>query len=158
MTQAAQQRLTDPGPKRILALDGGGVRGIVSIAFLERIERLLAEETGRGDDFRLSDYFDLIGGTSVGSMLATMLAMGDSVAEVRERFERWAPEIFRGRETLIGVKTFDARQHEPYSRRHRRPDAAGHRPAEDRPRHRHQAGGHRRGLGAVQQSEAEILE
>jgi patatin-like phospholipase/acyl hydrolase len=110
MTRAAQQRLTDAGPKRILALDGGGVRGIVSIAFLERIERLLAEATGRGADFRLSDYFDLIGGTSVGSMLATMLAMGDSVAEVRERFERWAPEIFRGRDTLIGVKTFDARQ------------------------------------------------
>ncbi len=87
MSNLASERLTDPGPKRILALDGGGVRGIVSIAFLERIERLLAEETGRGDDFRLSEYFDLIGGTSVGSMLTTMLAMGDSVAQIRERFE-----------------------------------------------------------------------
>ena len=28
-----------PGPKRILSLDGGGVRGAISIAFLERLER-----------------------------------------------------------------------------------------------------------------------
>jgi len=110
MTPTAQQRLTDPGPKRILALDGGGTRGIVTIAFLEEIERQLAEATGRGSDFRLCEYFDLIGGTSVGSMLATMLAIGDSVAEIRERFLKWAPEIFTGRDTLIGIKRFDARQ------------------------------------------------
>ena len=36
--------LFGPGPKRILALDGGGVRGAISVAFLERIEEILAEE------------------------------------------------------------------------------------------------------------------
>lgn len=40
-------RLDAPGPKRILALDGGGVRGILSIAFLERIEAILRERFGR---------------------------------------------------------------------------------------------------------------
>jgi len=110
MTEAFHPRLHASGPKRILALDGGGTRGIVTIAFLEEIERQLAEATGRGSDFRLYEYFDLIGGTSVGSMLATMLAMGDSVAEIKARFEKWAPEIFNGRETLLGVKRFDARQ------------------------------------------------
>jgi len=67
MTEAASPRLHAPGPKRILALDGGGTRGIVTIAFLEKIERQLAEATGRGDDFRLCEYFDLIGGASVGA-------------------------------------------------------------------------------------------
>ncbi len=105
-----QARLHAPGPKRILALDGGGTRGIVTIAFLEKIESLLAEATGRGKDFRLCEFFDLIGGTSVGSMLATMLAMGDRVADIKQRFLAWAPEIFAGRQTLIGVRRFDARQ------------------------------------------------
>jgi len=110
MTEAFHPRLHAPGPKRILALDGGGTRGIVTIAFLEEIERQLAKATGRGNDFRLYEYFDLIGGTSVGSMLATMLAMGHSVAQIKERFESWAPAIFDGRETLLGPKRFDARQ------------------------------------------------
>src|SRR5205823_6642362 len=29
-----------PGPKRILALDGGGVRGAITVAFLEQIEKV----------------------------------------------------------------------------------------------------------------------
>ena len=90
-----EQHLFAPGPKRILALDGGGVKGTVTIAFLEKIEHVLSERSGRGKDFRLSDYFDLVGGTSVGALLATLIALGYSVAEIRSKFEAWAPEIFR---------------------------------------------------------------
>jgi len=103
------EHLFGPGKKRILALDGGGVRGIVTIAFLEHVERALREETGRSD-LVLGDFFDMIGGTSVGSMLAVMLAMGFSVAEIKRLFLDWAPAIFRGRTTLIGPRRFDARQ------------------------------------------------
>ena len=94
------RRFTDPRPKRILALDGGGVRGILSIAFLEEIERTLADRfvaAGRyGDptEFRLSHYFDLIGGTSVGSMIGTMLAMDWPVSMVKKRFTHAAGIIF----------------------------------------------------------------
>ena len=77
------ERLAAPGPKRILALDGGGVRGLITLGFLERLERLLRERHGR-PDLRLCDYFDLIGGTSVGSSMAAGLAFGMSVAELRE--------------------------------------------------------------------------
>jgi hypothetical protein len=69
-----------PGPKRLLALDGGGTKGIIELAFLARMETLLREHTGAGDDFRLADWFDLIGGTSTGSIIAAGLAMGKSVA------------------------------------------------------------------------------
>jgi patatin-like phospholipase/acyl hydrolase len=31
-------RLTAPGPKRILVLDGGGIRGALSVGFLKRFE------------------------------------------------------------------------------------------------------------------------
>ena len=103
MTPNLQQRLSAPGPKRILALDGGGVRGVISIAFLEELESKLATQSGRGEAFRLSDYFDLIGGTSVGSMIATMLALGYSVTEVKDVFEREAPRIFRNPAFLPGL-------------------------------------------------------
>lgn len=82
---------------RILSLDGGGTRGIISIAFLEQIEALLQARLGRGDDFVLSDYFDLIGGTSVGALIATQLALGERVSAVKDNFTAWMPEIFRKR-------------------------------------------------------------
>ena len=56
-------------PKRILALDGGGIRGILTLEYLGLIEDMLKSRSGR-NDFRLSDYFDLIGGTSTGSIIA----------------------------------------------------------------------------------------
>lgn len=89
-----QEHLYGPAPKRVLALAGGGVRGIISIAFLERIEAELQERSGRRDDFRLSDYFDLVGGTSVGSILATLVAMGYRVSEIKALFKAWGPAIF----------------------------------------------------------------
>jgi len=52
-------------PKRILSLDGGGIRGFLTLQYLEAIEALLRQRTGRAD-LVLSDYFDLIGGTSTG--------------------------------------------------------------------------------------------
>src|SRR4051812_50173290 len=54
------RHLFGPGPKRILSLDGGGVRGALTVAFLMRLEELLDKETGTR--VRLGDYFDLIGG------------------------------------------------------------------------------------------------
>ncbi len=94
MGEHLRNRFRSKAPKRMLALDGGGVRGIVSIAFLEEIERTLQKKLGRDDNFVLADYFDMIGGTSVGSMLATLLALGWRVSEIRKRFEKWAPRIF----------------------------------------------------------------
>jgi hypothetical protein len=43
LASARDRHLFGPGPKRLLALDGGGVRGVITVAFLERIEAVLAE-------------------------------------------------------------------------------------------------------------------
>jgi hypothetical protein len=42
--------LFGPGPKRILGLDGGGIRGILTLQLLTRIEKLVRERTGDGID------------------------------------------------------------------------------------------------------------
>ena len=90
---AVERHLFGPGPKRILALDGGGVRGVLSLAILAKIE----QELGRihGAPVRLCDYFDLIGGTSTGAIIATGLALGHSVSELRDFYRRLAPQVFK---------------------------------------------------------------
>jgi hypothetical protein len=95
LARATRERhLFSAGPKRILSLDGGGVRGLISLAFLQRIEALLRQRSGR-DDFRLVDYFDLIGGTSTGSLIATLLSLGKPVAEVIALYLELAERGFR---------------------------------------------------------------
>lgn len=80
--------------RRILALDGGGVRGIISVEILTRIESLLRERLGR-PELRLADWFDFMAGTSTGAITAALLATGHSVAEVRAFYEDHARELFR---------------------------------------------------------------
>jgi hypothetical protein len=103
------RHLFGPGTKRLLALDGGGVRGAITVAFLERIEALLKERHGK--DVLLGDYFDLVGGTSTGAIIAGALALGFKTQQVKEFYLRLAPYAFkRGhfRVPLLQAK-FDAR-------------------------------------------------
>jgi len=85
----------DGTPKRILALDGGGVRGILTLGYLERIEELLRTRHSGLEDFRLSHYFDLIAGTSTGAIIAACLAKGMRVGEVRQLYEGLADSVFK---------------------------------------------------------------
>lgn len=73
------ERITAPGPKRLLAIDGGGIRGVLALEILARIEMLLGK--GR-PEFRLGQYFDYIAGTSTGAIIAAGLARGMAVAEI----------------------------------------------------------------------------
>lgn len=94
-------RLQSPGPKRILALDGGGIRGVITLRFLARIEATLREESG-DPELVLADYFDLMGGTSTGAILATALSLGWSVERVAGMYRELAAGIFRPRHALLG--------------------------------------------------------
>jgi uncharacterized protein len=76
------ERLLAPGPKRVLALDGGGIRGILSLGFLARMEALLRGRHGR-PGLVLADYFDLIGGTSTGSIIAAGLGARRGISASR---------------------------------------------------------------------------
>ena len=88
------QHLAPGGPKRILSLDGGGVRGILSLGILQRLETLLRQRHGDDPDFRLAHYFDLIAGTSTGSIIAATLALGHSVDAVIDLYRRFATTVF----------------------------------------------------------------
>ena len=68
------ERLTAQGPKRILALDGGGIRGALTLWYLGEIEQILRDRHKR-PDLVLCDYFDFIGGTSTGAIIAAALAI-----------------------------------------------------------------------------------
>ena len=81
-------------PKRILTIDGGGIRGTIAIQFLRQIENFVCK---RKDINRLSDYFHLIGGTSTGSIIAALLAVGKSVDEIEKLYLNFAETIFKRR-------------------------------------------------------------
>ncbi len=96
------QRLREPGPKRLLALDGGGIRGLITLGYLQRIEEILRQRYG-DPQLVLSDYFDLIGGTSTGSIIAALLALGRPVADIRRLYQTLGEQAFRLRSTWLGA-------------------------------------------------------
>lgn len=75
-----------PGIRRILSIDGGGIRGVEPAAFLAALEADLDEPIG--------SYFDLIAGTSTGGILAIGLAMGLRASDLLDLYENRGPVIF----------------------------------------------------------------
>lgn len=94
MPKTLEQHLAPGGPKRILSLDGGGVKGIMTLGMLAAIEAELRERS-RDPNLVLSDYYDLIGGTSTGAIIATGLALGKSVAEMTDLYRTLGPRVFK---------------------------------------------------------------
>ena len=93
--RAYEDRQSAAGPKKLLALDGGGIRGALSIEILRSLETKLRGRY-RGD-LVLADYFDYIGGTSTGAIIAAALAEGKPVSEVARKYEALGPKIFKKR-------------------------------------------------------------
>lgn len=60
---------------RILCLDGGGVRGLSSLLILHELMEDIEVRTGAEDTPKPCEYFDLIGGTSTGGLIAIMLGI-----------------------------------------------------------------------------------
>lgn len=71
---------------KILALDGGGTRGIIPATILD----LLLKETGN----TLFEEFDLVAGTSTGGILATALASGQTTGAVVDMYLNESDDIF----------------------------------------------------------------
>ena len=82
------------GKKRILSLDGGGIRGALTLGYLKKIEDILKAKSNNPNSFRLCDYFHLIGGTSTGSIIAGALSIGMTVDEIRAHYMKLGGKIF----------------------------------------------------------------
>ncbi len=95
-----KNKLSSSGPKRMLALDGGGIRGALTIGYLEKIETMLRERY-QSPNLRLCDYFDLIGGTSTGAIIASGLAIGMSAAEIKQLYLKLGGKIFSQKTGLL---------------------------------------------------------
>ncbi len=89
-----RDRIRSPGPKKLLALDGGGIRGVITLELLSRLESMLAQQLGAGDEFVLGDYFDYIGGTSTGAVIAAGLAKGLRVGELLDLYMSRCRDMF----------------------------------------------------------------
>ena len=82
--------MSDPweGRRHVLALDGGGVRGIVTLWMLDALERRFA--------VRACDAFDMFAGTSTGAIIAALLAYARlSAFEILGLYDRMIGDVFR---------------------------------------------------------------
>ena len=71
--------------KRILTLDGGGIRGVFSLQILGRIEAMFRQEHN-DPKLVLADVFDLIAGTSTGAIIASFLSWGLPVCDIEREY------------------------------------------------------------------------
>ncbi len=78
---------------RMLALDGGGIRGVMTLEILGELERLLRKATGNAT-LRLCDWFDYVGGTSTGAIIAASIARGMEVKEIMDFYLTAGPAMF----------------------------------------------------------------
>lgn len=96
MSEHLNARITAKGPKKILALDGGGIRGMMTIEILSKIEAVLraAQPEDQRNSFVLADYFDFVAGTSTGAILAACISLGMPVSKIRKFYEESGKDMF----------------------------------------------------------------
>lgn len=85
----------------MLALDGGGIRGILTLGILQKIEKLVADRTGQ----KLCDYFDYIAGTSTGAIIAAGLARGMTTAELFTFYTSAGEQMFESSHLLQRLRS-----------------------------------------------------
>lgn len=90
--------------RKILAIDGGGIKGVFPASFLAHVEDNI--------DGNINEYFDLIVGTSTGGIIALGLGMGFSAKEILSFYEESGPSIFAGSRLMrlfrsIGISKYN---------------------------------------------------
>ncbi|KAF2008315.1 FabD/lysophospholipase-like protein, partial [Aaosphaeria arxii CBS 175.79] len=86
---------------RLLALDGGGVRGLSALMILEQ----LMEAVNLDDPPKPCDYFDMIGGTSTGGLIAVMLGrLKMSIDECIDAYLSIMDRVFKKKQHRVTIK------------------------------------------------------
>ena len=74
-------------PCRILSLDGGGAKGFYTLGVLAQVEAMLKKN--------LCDHFDLIFGTSTGSIIAALLSLGYKIEDIHGLYRQHVPTVMK---------------------------------------------------------------
>lgn len=93
MVNSLAQRIKAPGPKKILACDGGGILGLMSVEILAKIEADLRSAFAK-PELVLADYFDFVCGTSTGAIIAACISTGMSTATIRDFYVSSGAQMF----------------------------------------------------------------
>lgn len=98
LTAEQQQAYTNlkinPGHRVILSLDGGGVRGILTLQMLKKIEEIAQTPC--------YNFCDLIAGTSTGAIIAGLMASGHTAAQIEDLYVQFVTKVFKKRGMLAG--------------------------------------------------------
>jgi len=91
--EKAYKNLNIPiGNKTILSLDGGGVRGILTLQLLKNLEK-----TAEIPCYKL---FDMVAGTSTGGIIASLIASGKTAKEIEKLYLKLSEKVFTKRSIL----------------------------------------------------------
>jgi patatin-like phospholipase/acyl hydrolase len=86
---------THPNGARLLALDGGGVRGIVALEILNELMIRVQKRDGLKEVPRPADYFELAAGTSTGGIIGIMLfRLRMTVADAIVQYDKIGADVF----------------------------------------------------------------
>jgi predicted acylesterase/phospholipase RssA len=93
MSDKLSSRIQSRAPKKILACDGGGILGLMSVEILAKLESDLRAKLGK-PGLVLSDYFDFVCGTSTGAVIATCISAGMSMDTLRDFYVGSGEQMF----------------------------------------------------------------
>lgn len=79
----------------ILSISGGGIRGLITLYQLQELQSKLRRP--------LQSYFDYIGGTSTGGIIAAMLAFNYTIDDIIHFYKEHGPKIFESKTFRFGV-------------------------------------------------------
>src|ERR1700740_2408211 len=84
--QAFDKLKIDHDKRTILCLDGGGMRGILTIQLLKKLEEVAG--------IPCHELFDMVSGTSTGAIIAGLITMGFTAAEIEKKYEDLVTRVF----------------------------------------------------------------
>lgn len=93
MNDALVARMKSGGPKKILACDGGGILGLISVEILAKLEAELRAKLGK-PDLVLADWFDFVCGTSTGAIISACVSAGMSMSAIRKFYVDSGADMF----------------------------------------------------------------
>lgn len=99
----------EPKGRRLLSIDGGGVRGLSALLIIREIMYCIQTEKELPSLPRPCDYFDLVGGSGTGGLIALMLGrLRMSVDDAITTFETFVKDVYEHGRKRFGEGKFKA--------------------------------------------------